>query len=76
MVALDVTEFGNKDVRKILNEYGWFQTIIDDTPHFTYLGVNENDLLERGLIPETRDGFTFWIPNFERTPAITPKPAR
>lgn len=76
MVALDVAEFGNKDVRKILNEHGWFQTIIDDTPHFTYLGINEDDLLERGLIPETRDGFTFWIPNFDRAPAKLPKPAR
>jgi hypothetical protein len=66
MLALDVAEFGNRDVRAILNQHGWFQTIIDDTPHFTYLGLDEKDLPKRGLISETRDGFTFWIPNFER----------
>lgn len=66
MLALDVAEFGNREVRAILNRHGWFQTIIDDTPHFTYLGLDEKELPKRGLIAETRDGFTFWIPNFER----------
>lgn len=65
MIALDVAEFGNKDVRKILNSHGWFQTIIDDTPHFTYLGLKENELPMRGLRAETRGGFKFWIPNFK-----------
>ncbi len=66
MIALDVTEFGNKAVRDILNKHGWYQTIIDDTPHFTYLGLDEKELPKRGLIAESRGGFTFWIPNFER----------
>ncbi len=38
MVALDVTEFGNKTVRQILADHGWFQTVKSDLPHFTYLG--------------------------------------
>ncbi|HMQ05481.1 MAG TPA: hypothetical protein PKD26_16305 [Pyrinomonadaceae bacterium] len=66
MIALDVAEFGNKDVRMLLNQHGWFQTIIDDTPHFTYLGLDEDELPKRGLIAVAKDGFTFWIPNFER----------
>ena len=66
MIALDVTQFADKRVRAILNKHGWFQTIIDDTPHFTYLGRKEKDLPKYGLRPETKDGFTFWIPNFER----------
>ena len=66
MLALDVAEFANKDVRTILNEHGWFQTIIDDTPHFTYLGLDEDELPKRGLIASEKDGFKFWIPNFER----------
>ncbi len=66
MIALDVAEFGNKDVRAILNQHGWFQTIIDDTPHFTYLGLDEDELPKRGLVAIAKDGFTFWIPNFER----------
>lgn len=66
MIALDVTEFGNTKVRAILNKHGWFQTIIDDTPHFTYLGHDEKDLPRYGLTPVERDGFKFWIPNFDR----------
>ena len=66
MIALDVAEFGNRDVRAVLNEHGWFQTIIDDTPHFTYLGLDEEELPKRGLLAVVKEGFTFWIPNFER----------
>jgi hypothetical protein len=66
MIALDVEQFANKDAKAILNRHGWFQTIIDDTPHFTYLGHAENDLPKYGLRPETRDGVKFWIPNFDR----------
>lgn len=66
MIALDVAEFGSKEVRSILNEHGWFQTIIDDTPHFTYLGLDEDELPKRGLVATVKEGFTFWIPNFER----------
>lgn len=66
MIALDVTEFGNRRVREILNKHGWFQTIIDDTPHFTYLGHDEKDLPKYGLVATAKDGFTFWIPKFDR----------
>lgn len=66
MIAFDVAEFGNKDVKAILNKHGWFQTIIDDLPHFTYIGRSENDLPKFGLVKTTRDGVAFWIPNFER----------
>ena len=66
MIALDVEQFANKDAKAILNKHGWFQTIIDDTPHFTYLGHSEDDLPKYGLRPETRDGVKFWIPNFDR----------
>jgi hypothetical protein len=64
MLALDVTEFANLNVRKILNEHGWYQTIINDTPHFTFLGLDEDELPERGLRLEFAGQFTFWIPNF------------
>ncbi len=66
MLALDVSEFANKEVRAVLNHYGWYQTIIDDTPHFTYIGRDEGDLPNHGLRAEPRGGFTFWIPNFDR----------
>lgn len=66
MIALDVEQFANKDAKAILNKHGWFQTIVDDTPHFTYLGRDESELPKFGLRPETRDGVKFWIPNFDR----------
>jgi hypothetical protein len=66
MIALDVEQFANKDAKAILNRHGWFQTIIDDLPHFTFLGRDESDLPKYGLRPETRDGVKFWIPNFDR----------
>ena len=65
MIALDVAQFANKDAKAILNSNGWFQTIIDDLPHFTYIGRDEEDLPKYGLRPETRDGVKFWIPNFD-----------
>lgn len=62
MLALDVSQFGDARVRAILNRHGWFQTIANDTPHFTYLGYPESELPNRGLRPEKHGGFTFWVP--------------
>ncbi|PYS91718.1 MAG: hypothetical protein DMF62_02000 [Acidobacteria bacterium] len=61
-LALDVTQFENAAVREILNKYGWFQTVADDTPHFTYIGVAESELPQRGLILTVKNGYKFWIP--------------
>lgn len=63
MIALDVTQFADKRVRKILNEHGWFQTIANDTPHFTYLGHDEDDLPDYGLKAVNSGGFKFWVPD-------------
>lgn len=38
MLALDVSEFLNPRVREILAKHGWFQTVLSDLPHFTFLG--------------------------------------
>ncbi len=62
-LALDVTQFSDPLVRLILNMNGWYQTVADDTPHFTYIGVPETQLKGRGLRPVMRGGFTFWVPN-------------
>ena len=61
MVALDVAEFANVRVRKILEQHGWYQTVKSDMPHFTYLGVQ--DLKAQGLRPEVSGGQTFWVPD-------------
>lgn len=68
MLALDVTEFDNPRVREIMAKHGWFQTVLSDLPHFTYLGLKEKDLPKRGLKNVEVDGQTFWIPNVVEQP--------
>jgi hypothetical protein len=63
MLAFDVTEFGNPRVREILAKHGWFQTVLSDLPHFTFLGLKEKDLPKNGLKEVEVDAQTFWIPN-------------
>jgi hypothetical protein len=63
MLAFDVNEFDNPRVREILAKHGWFQTVLSDLPHFTFLGLKEKDLPKNGLKHVEVDGQTFWIPN-------------
>jgi hypothetical protein len=63
MLALDVTEFDSPRVREILAKHGWFQTVLSDLPHFTFLGLKEKDLPKWGLKSVEADGQTFWIPD-------------
>jgi hypothetical protein len=62
MLALDVGEFENPSVRAILAKHGWYQTVVSDLPHFTYLGVPESELPSLGLKSVSNGGRTFWIP--------------
>jgi len=68
MLAFDVTEFDNPRVREILAKHGWFQTVLSDLPHFTFLGLKEKDLPKNGLKNVEVDGQTFWIPNIVDQP--------
>ena len=63
MLAFDANEFQVERVRTILARHGWFQTVLSDLPHFTYLGVAEDELPRRGLKRVEVDGQTFWIPD-------------
>lgn len=63
MLAFDAAEFQNKKVRAILAKHGWFRTVQNDEPHFTYLGYNENELPGIGLKKVIRKNGEFWIPN-------------
>lgn len=65
MLAFDVNEHDNPAVRQILARHGWFQTVTSDTPHFTYLGVTEDQLPSLGLKRVTSGGRTFWVPDVE-----------
>ena len=65
MLAFDVNEFENPRVREILAKHGWFQTVLSDLPHFTFLGLKEKDLPKNGLRSVELNGQVFWIPNVE-----------
>jgi hypothetical protein len=63
MLAFDVNEFDNARVREIMAKHGWFQTVLSDLPHFTFLGLKEKDLPKNGLRSVEVNGQVFWIPN-------------
>ena len=63
MLAFDATEFEDARVRAVLARHGWFQTVLSDLPHFTYLGLRERDLTARGLQRVETGGQTFWTPD-------------
>jgi hypothetical protein len=65
MLAFDVAEFADPRVREVLARHGWFQTVLSDLPHFTYLGLFESELPARGLRRVEECGQTFWIPDME-----------
>ena len=71
-IALDVVEHWNPKVRSILNRHGWYQTVLDDPPHFTFLGSPESELPSRGLQMIAKGGHFYWVPNF--APQTTPPP--
>lgn len=62
-LAFDIVEYRDSRVRAALNRHGWFQTVANDDPHFTYLGRAEADLPSIGLISTYKNGYKFWIPS-------------
>jgi len=63
MLAFDVAEFDQAEVRQILARRGWFRTVTSDLPHFTYLGASENELPELGLKKVENAADEFWVPD-------------
>lgn len=63
MLAFDANEFRDERVREILARHGWFQTVLSDLPHFTFLGLAEAELPARGLKSVEVEGQRFWIPD-------------
>jgi hypothetical protein len=63
MVAFDAAEYRDLRVRRLLARHGWFQTVLSDLPHFTYLGLAEEELPARGLRRVSADDYAFWIPD-------------
>ncbi|HZI47444.1 MAG TPA: hypothetical protein VFD75_06580 [Pyrinomonadaceae bacterium] len=65
MLAFDINEFCVQRVRQLLAEYGWFQTVLSDLPHFTFLGLREDELPARGLKCVDVTSQQFWIPDID-----------
>lgn len=63
MLAFDVNEHENAEIRRILSNNGWYQTVTSDLPHFTFLGVPDNELPEMGLKKINDSARTFWVPD-------------
>ena len=63
MLALDVKEHDNARVREILAKHSWYQTVVSDLPHFTFLGVPENQLSGLGLKKVSDKGRSYWLPS-------------
>lgn len=68
MLAFDVREFDDSRVRDVLARHYWYQTVVSDLPHFTFLGVPERDLAALGLKSVESCARSFWIPDL---PAAT-----
>lgn len=69
LLAFDVAEYADPVVSAAMNRNGWFQTVPDDPPHFTYLGSSVSDLPKRELRLIYRGRYSYWIPNL---PPVTP----
>lgn len=63
LLALDVAQNDDPAVRGALAAQGWHQTVVNDLPHFTYLGATADQLPSLGLRPQEVGGRTFWVPN-------------
>ena len=62
LLAIDVNEHANLAVREILARNYWFQTVISDLPHFTFLGASREELSDFGLKRVVQGEREFWIP--------------
>ncbi len=59
-LAIDL-RVGNKEQRKALNQNGWFQTVANDVPHWTYVGLSEENLPLFGFKKQLVQNITYWI---------------
>lgn len=62
LLAFDVAEFDDVRVRRILADHYWYQTVVSDLPHFTFLGVDVLELPRLGLRQLISNDREFWIP--------------
>ncbi|MBD2438398.1 D-alanyl-D-alanine carboxypeptidase family protein [Nostoc sp. FACHB-110] len=51
----------NPQQRQVLNQNGWFQTVVKDVPHWTYLGIPAEDLPKFGFKSQVVQGISYWL---------------
>jgi hypothetical protein len=70
LLAFDVAEYKDEIVEEALNRQGWFRTVPNDLPHFTYLGHGRDALEDLGLKRVSYDydqrSYSFWVPDLDR----------
>ncbi|MFL6213423.1 MAG: hypothetical protein ACJ74J_05950 [Blastocatellia bacterium] len=70
LLAFDVAEYQDAEVEEALGRFGWFRTVPNDLPHFTYLGHSADSLINLGLTHVERSygdqQYGFWVPDLER----------
>ncbi|MBD2137660.1 D-alanyl-D-alanine carboxypeptidase family protein [Anabaena sp. FACHB-1237] len=59
-LAIDL-QVSTEKQRQALNENGWYQTVVTDLPHWTYLGWNEEQLPQFGLKKKFVQGIKYWV---------------
>lgn len=70
LLAFDVTEYEDRDIVPVLARHGWYRTVPNDLPHFTFLGRDEESLPGLGLARVERINhervYDFWTPDIDR----------
>ncbi len=70
LLAFDVAEYQDEEVEQALGKRGWYRTVPNDLPHFTYVGHKEDSLSALGLKRIERDYgervYCFWTPDVDR----------
>ncbi|MBE9036165.1 D-alanyl-D-alanine carboxypeptidase family protein [aff. Roholtiella sp. LEGE 12411] len=59
-LAIDL-RISNQRQKQALNENGWFQTVENDIPHWTYVGLSEEYLPQFGFKNKVIRGISYWI---------------
>jgi hypothetical protein len=69
LLAFDVSEYQDAEVERVLGLHGWYRTVSNDLPHFTYLGHQQAALPNEGLTLVAREygesNYRFWVPDIE-----------
>ncbi|MBW4633938.1 MAG: D-alanyl-D-alanine carboxypeptidase family protein [Iphinoe sp. HA4291-MV1] len=59
-LAVDL-RVSNEVQKQALNQNGWYQTVENDIPHWTYVGLSEEKLTELGFQNKVVRDITYWV---------------